>query len=68
MRAERREKEGRGVDYAAACCHALCCFVLWRIYLLFEAFGLPQWFHVFCFEQMSQALFQISSPPCLGKR
>ena len=38
MRAERREKEGRGVDCAAACCHALCCFVLWRIYLLFETF------------------------------
>ena len=50
LRGERREKreERREVDYAAACCHALCCLVLWTIYLLFEAFDLPQWFHV-CF-------------------
>ena len=47
MREERREKEGREVDYAAACCQALCCLVLSTIFLLFEAFDLPQWFHVF---------------------
>ena len=33
MREERR-REG-GVDYAAACCHALCCPVPWIIYLFF---------------------------------
>ena len=62
MREERREKEGREVDYAAACCQALCCLVLSTIFLLFEAFDLPQWFHVFfCFSQLFQALLQISS-------
>ena len=44
---EKREEREGGVDYAAACCHALCCLVLWIIYLLFEAFDLSQWFHVF---------------------
>ena len=47
---ERREKEGREVDYAAACCQAVCCLVLWTRFLLFEAMDLPQWFNVFfCF-------------------
>ena len=32
---ERREEE-RGVDYAA-----VCCPVLWTMFLLFEAFDLP---------------------------
>ena len=46
MREERREEE-REVDYVAACCHAVCCLVLWTMYLLFESFDLPQWVHVF---------------------
>ena len=33
---ERREKEERGVNYAA-----VCCPVLWTTFLLFEAFDLP---------------------------
>ena len=45
----RRWTEG-GVDYAATCCHALCCAVLccehFLLYLLFEAFDLPQCFFV----------------------
>ena len=57
---ERRQKEKRAVDYAAACSHALCCPVLWTKNLLFEAYDLPQWFHVFasrsCFKHF--CLFQ----------
>ena len=57
---ERIEKREGGVDYAAACCHALCCLVVWTKNLLFEAFDLP--FHVFCFSKLFQALLQMSSP------
>ena len=35
------------MDYAATCCHALCCPVLWiiiYIYMLFEGCDLPQCF------------------------
>ena len=46
MREERREEEERGVDCAVACCHALCCLVLWTRNLLFDALDPPQWFHV----------------------
>ena len=35
------------VHFVLLCCHALCCPVPWTICLLFEAFDLPQWFHVF---------------------
>ena len=31
-RKEKREKREGGVNYAAACCHALCCHVLWIIF------------------------------------
>ena len=58
---ERNER--RGVDQAAACCYALCCLVLWSIYmyLLFDVSDLPQWFRVRCFSLLFQALVQISS-------
>ena len=45
MREERR-REG-GVDYAATCCHALCCPVLYTffiLHLLFEGCDFPQCF------------------------
>ena len=48
VRGERKE-EGRGVDFAAPCCHALCCVGLWTKNLLLKAYDLPQWFDVFCF-------------------
>ena len=55
------------MDYAAACCHALCSLLLWTICLLFEACDIPQWFHVYCFSYSSTfadfqatALFRVS--------
>ena len=53
-REERREeKREGGVDYAATCCHALCCPVLWiylniYTYLLFEGCDLLQCFLATC--------------------
>ena len=35
------------VHFVLLCCHVLCCPVPWTICLLFEAFDLPQWFHIF---------------------
>ena len=32
---KRREERERGVDYAATCCHALCCPVLWIIIYIY---------------------------------
>ena len=34
-REKRREKREGGVDYAATCCHALCCPVLWIIIYIY---------------------------------
>ena len=49
-------------DFSSVCSCVLPC-VLWLVCLLFEAFDLRQWFHVFfCFSLLFQALFETWSP------
>ena len=67
-RKEKRREEGREVDYAAACCHALCCLVLQTKNLMFKAFDLPQQFHVFLLLVVASSAFADFKPSMMCGR